>query len=289
MKTSVRLLATALVAVAGLNMFAGNALAALNNFQGFETNTGDWVASQAITRVPSGGGALHLTAASGNYYAELQNLHDGYQPNYGDGGYSFYGGADSVYHGDFYQAIDVYVNANWTPARLGYDNSFWIDMTPYHADPNNYGAEHNFRLKATGASVEVRVDGQTSPIVTLTSSGWYTFVMTYRRAPNLADPVITDMNVYNPAHTLLGATTVFATSPGGPFASSDLRGNGYVWITLWQNGFAGDVLGLDNVHTGLLAPTSKEDCKDGGWQNFLNFTFKNQGACVSYVATHGKH
>jgi hypothetical protein len=51
-----------------------------------------------------------------------------------------------------------------------------------------------------------------------------------------------------------GATPLLANSPGGPFASQDLGGNGYVWITLWQNGFAGDLLALDNVQTGLIAP-----------------------------------
>src|SRR5437660_1624300 len=117
MKTSLKLLAPALLAVAGLNMFAGNALAAFNNFQGFEVNTGDWNASQGITRVPGGGGSLHLTAASGSYYAELQNQADGSgYTGYGDGGFSHFGGSDPVYHGDFYQAIDVYVNATWSPA-----------------------------------------------------------------------------------------------------------------------------------------------------------------------------
>lgn len=32
-------------------------------------------------------------------------------------------------------------------------------------------------------------------------------------------------------------------------------------------------------------PTSKDQCKNGGWMTFNNPTFKNQGACVSYVAT----
>jgi hypothetical protein len=36
-------------------------------------------------------------------------------------------------------------------------------------------------------------------------------------------------------------------------------------------------------------PTSKDQCKDGGWQQFNNPVFKNQGDCVSFVATHGKH
>lgn len=34
-------------------------------------------------------------------------------------------------------------------------------------------------------------------------------------------------------------------------------------------------------------PTSKDQCKDGSWQTFG--VFKNQGDCVSYVATHGKN
>jgi len=34
-------------------------------------------------------------------------------------------------------------------------------------------------------------------------------------------------------------------------------------------------------------PTSKDQCKNGGWRNFPGF--KNQGDCVSYVATGGKN
>jgi hypothetical protein len=30
-------------------------------------------------------------------------------------------------------------------------------------------------------------------------------------------------------------------------------------------------------------PTDKDQCKKDGWQQFNNPTFKNQGACVSYV------
>ncbi|MDP3986494.1 MAG: hypothetical protein Q8P77_03670 [Candidatus Veblenbacteria bacterium] len=36
-------------------------------------------------------------------------------------------------------------------------------------------------------------------------------------------------------------------------------------------------------HVGLVVPTSKDECKDGGWETFTDVTFKNQGACVSYV------
>ncbi len=34
-------------------------------------------------------------------------------------------------------------------------------------------------------------------------------------------------------------------------------------------------------------PTSKEQCKNGGWRDYPQF--KNQGDCVSFVATGGKN
>lgn len=48
------------------------------------------------------------------------------------------------------------------------------------------------------------------------------------------------------------------------------------------------------VSTGLEllpppAPTSKADCKNGGWQNYPALGFKNQGDCVSFVATEGRN
>lgn len=37
------------------------------------------------------------------------------------------------------------------------------------------------------------------------------------------------------------------------------------------------------------APTNKDRCKNDGWKNFNDPTFKNQGDCVSFVATNGKN
>jgi hypothetical protein len=37
----------------------------------------------------------------------------------------------------------------------------------------------------------------------------------------------------------------------------------------------------------LVAPTSKQQCKKGGWKRFANPSFKNQGQCVAYVNHHG--
>jgi hypothetical protein len=48
-----------------------------------------------------------------------------------------------------------------------------------------------------------------------------------------------------------------------------------------------------NGTTYTYEPTSKDDCNDGGWQNFTFAPgpFKNQGQCVSYFASdgHGNH
>ncbi len=47
------------------------------------------------------------------------------------------------------------------------------------------------------------------------------------------------------------------------------------------NGFLVDGLSLESS-TLVGPPTSKEECKNGGWRNFNNPTFRNQGDCVSY-------
>jgi hypothetical protein len=51
---------------------------------------------------------------------------------------------------------------------------------------------------------------------------------------------------------------------------------------------------IDNTNvngtTYTYEPTSKEACKNGGWQNFTFAPgpFRNQGQCVSYFASGGK-
>ena len=50
-----------------------------------------------------------------------------------------------------------------------------------------------------------------------------------------------------------------------------------------QDAISGDLV----VHDARAVPSSKDQCKNGGWRNFPGF--KNQGDCVSYVATGGKN
>jgi hypothetical protein len=44
---------------------------------------------------------------------------------------------------------------------------------------------------------------------------------------------------------------------------------------------------IDNVSVEAALPTTKDECKDGGWETFG--VFKNQGDCVSFVASLGKN
>jgi hypothetical protein len=60
--------------------------------------------------------------------------------------------------------------------------------------------------------------------------------------------------------------------------------------TLWfvgVNSLGGDDTAfIDNLRLSAV-PTDKTQCKKGGWQTFG--VFKNQGDCVSFVATGGKN
>lgn len=77
--------------------------------------------------------------------------------------------------------------------------------------------------------------------------------------------------------------------PQGPFdcsAGSALTGLTGTFVDYFG---ADDVASLTGVCTAIV-PTSKEQCKDGGWTNFdTPVAFKNQGDCVSFVATGGKN
>ena len=59
---------------------------------------------------------------------------------------------------------------------------------------------------------------------------------------------------------------------GGPVAVPANAGQGYL---------------VDGLSLGSVP--SKDQCKNGGWAAFSNPSFKNQGDCVSYSATGGRH
>lgn len=234
-----------------LAAFLSSTAVADPNFQGFETDTGDWVFNNPSShRVASGEGVLSVASASGSYHCELFNVHNAYMTGYGSAGFSYLGGKDPVYQGSFCQAVDVYIDPAWS--GLG----FWIDMSPADVDNNSfYAAEGNFRLTANASSVAVQaING--SILTTITSAGWYSFEICWSKGENPTDLVNMELKVYDSNGTLLGSESFLAIFPQGvyPGESQYLGNNGYVWFTVWQNDFADDVIAIDNVRTFLKNP-----------------------------------
>ena len=236
---------------------ADHPVAPAYHFNGFETagSQDDWYGPDGtlgsnVSVVGTATGLLPTAPASGSNFAVLTNLDDGYQGGYGDAGFTVLGGSDATYHGTFQQSIDIYINTAWAKPASG-DEAFWLDMAPYTFQGANYGGEHNFRFQVDGSgSIGVTVDSGAAPIATITTSGWYTFQMVYYKAPSPTDPALTDANILDSNGRLVGSDVALpATSPGGPLDSADLRGHDYIWLTLWQNGFAGDQLAIDNLST----------------------------------------
>ena len=82
--------------------------------------------------------------------------------------------------------------------------------------------------------------------------------------------------------------------PGDPEQTAPVHESRVVRSILFRTGggaapaTAGNGFLIDNMRIGsgpilIGPPTSKDQCKNGGWQTFNNPTFKNQGDCVSYV------
>jgi hypothetical protein len=93
-----------------------------------------------------------------------------------------------------------------------------------------------------------------------------------------------------------GTSIAFATDFGTLSASSagTTAGNASATLTSSSEGTANVSATLDSqmVSTAVTftpppRPTSADQCNKGGWQSYG--VFKNQGDCVSFVATHGKN
>jgi hypothetical protein len=80
--------------------------------------------------------------------------------------------------------------------------------------------------------------------------------------------------------------TTFSATIAGPSGAFHDEGTWGGFVNT-DSGFGGSFVStLPNGPTPLL-PTSKDQCKNGGWQSFG--AFKNQGDCVSFVASGGRN
>ena len=106
-----------------------------------------------------------------------------------------------------------------------------------------------------------------------------------------SDPIGTDgpynsLNVAVPENQTVSvgsddANSVFLSSTWpGAFVNGSLAGLGLKEDTGWAP--------YGTVAMQITATAAKDQCKDNGWKNFNNPTFKNQGDCVSFVVSNGK-
>jgi hypothetical protein len=86
-----------------------------------------------------------------------------------------------------------------------------------------------------------------------------------------------------PDGTSLGSS--FSTDANGGFSFSGLgveTPGTFTATVVWSGGTL-----VTTVIVNCALPASKDECRNGGWRNFPGF--KNQGDCVSFVATGGKN
>jgi len=240
----------------------GPATAGSIYFQGFETNTSGWYVASggdnngSITRVASDTGGI--TAADGNYYAQVGNSTNAYQAGYGTGGYTVFGSAPQTTPGStFSQSIDIYIDPS-TPAPTNPGvAAFWIDADPNPQDQTtgDSGGEHDFALFYNGTSAAVEADdGNGATLGTITSAGWYNFQFLYSASsPNPTGISNTTLNLSKVGGGLIGSTTLMNNSDGVTIENQDLTGPNFIWLPVWQNGFSNNLLAIDDVSADTAA------------------------------------
>jgi hypothetical protein len=152
-----------------------------------------------------------------------------------------------------------------------------------------------FEIFATSPlSVEIRtVDGAGAPTATVLTSA----VVPASTVPSVPNgPVFVAVPFALPAPVVAGtqyAIVIYSADPVGYAWSStgssigDVYAGGKAWVaqgspptTSWSP--TSEDLGFKTyVTASSIAPTSKSQCKEGGWRSYSQF--KNQGQCVSFV------
>jgi hypothetical protein len=126
----------------------------------------------------------------------------------------------------------------------------------------------------------------------ISASGWYTFQHVFKPDPN--GNLEVDMTITNKQTGAVAASwalhpncempqSLGLCSEGQPLPVTAVGGNAYGWFANQEI----DQLALDDTNLHTLQPQLIKDCKDGGWENFSDPSFKNQSQCASFVEHQG--
>jgi hypothetical protein len=291
-------LALLLMLVAGLAVTASTALASTPApfFNGFETDTAGWNVfggQYDAVRVPSGTDGV--TSATGSFHAEaLQCDLD----SCGGSAATNWGGYSDTFPADGYTtSVDVYLNVGGGYAndtRFDWDSSIsdtsgnflrdFIFNCGYYDNSDATGSGPRFVCSASnnGGRGSSYPENPGRDPFSITSTGWYTFQHHFYDSGG--GVLAADLSILDSSANVLHTWTL---SDPTDIIGSTVGGNHYGWFDSVEFPF----LAFDNssLSVPIGPPTSKDQCKKGGWQLFNNPAFKNQGDCVSYVATKGKN
>jgi len=80
-------------------------------------------------------------------------------------------------------------------------------------------------------------------------------------------------------------TLTATAASGSTFAgwSGDCTGTGTCVVTMNAAKSVTATFNTNPITPPPSTPKNKSDCKDGGWMNFTNPSFKNQGQCVAFT------
>jgi hypothetical protein len=240
------------IALGVIGFAAPAALADIPYFNGFETpgSVNDFfgptgVAGGNITQVASGGGTLGYTAAAGNDYAEIHNT-ENFSGGLGYAGYTSFGSPVTTATQGFAESVDIYLDTTrWLPTQNA-GSDFVISTQPEDTSPGTAGEFMNIFFTVTTAGTINVSSIASSNLATITKSGWYQFIISF--VPGASGDVENDVSVLDSLGNVVG-TAHYVPPPASAMPSSNLGGNGYMIFGPWQNGFAGDVLGIDNLQT----------------------------------------
>lgn len=208
------------------------------------------------------------------------------------GGYT-----DTFPTGGYTTSLDVYLNVgggyandtrfDWDSAVSDAGGGFRRDFVfncGYYNDTDATGSGPRFVCTASnnaGRANSFPKNPGRSPYA-ITATGWYKLV--HRFYDSGGGVLAVDLSIVDSGGTTLNT---WSLSDPTDVIGTTVGGNRYGWFPTNEFPF----IAIDNSQLFVLVgpPTSKDQCKKDGWQTFNNPVFKNQGDCVSFVATNGRH
>jgi hypothetical protein len=151
---------------------------------------------------------------------------------------------------------------------------------------------YNFELTVSDSvsvpMIQTPANGAQLTSAQLTSIDWTDSTATYGPVTYqyraYSDAGYTNL-VYDSGNTLTSSQIPTPGTPNGTYyvqvQAFDAYGVGSGWSNDATNPYKITV-------RDLVSPANADQCKNNGWTTFNNPTFKNQGACVSFVASNGK-